>query len=68
MKNPPHPPKTCNCRRETYCPMDGNGLSECLICKASVSTTTNEYYYGSCENTFKRRYNNHSCSFRNKSH
>ena len=48
--------------------MDGNGLSECLIYKASVSTTTNEYYYGSCENTFKRRYNNHSCSFRNKSH
>ena len=48
--------------------MDGNGLSECLIYKASVSTTTNEYQYGSCENTFKKRYNNHNSSFRNKSH
>ena len=33
----------------------------------SVSTTTNKYYYGTCENTFKERYNNHNCSFRNKS-
>ena len=47
--------------------MDGNCLSECLIYKASVSTTTNKYYYGTCENTFKERYNNHKCSFRNKS-
>ena len=47
--------------------MDGNYLSECLIYKASVSTTTNKYYYGTCENTFKERFNNHNCSFRNKS-
>ena len=47
--------------------MDGNCLSECLIYKASVNTTTNKYYYGTCENTFKERYNNHKCSFRNKS-
>ena len=33
----------------------------------SVSTTTNKYYYGTCENTFKERYSNHICSFRNKS-
>ena len=33
--------------------MDGNCLSECLIYKASVSTTTNKYYYGTSENTFK---------------
>ena len=38
------------------CPMDG---------KASVSTTTIKYYYGNCENTFKERFNNHYCSFRN---
>ena len=57
--------------------MDGNCLSECLIYKASVNITTNKYYYGTCENTFKERYNrentfkercnNHKCSFRNKS-
>ena len=43
--------------------MDGNCLSECLIFKASISTTTNKYYYGTSENTFKERYNNHDCSF-----
>ena len=68
MKNPaPSTTKTCNCCRKTDCPMDGNCLSECLIYKASVSTTTNKCYYGTCENTFKERYNNHTCSFRNKS-
>ena len=68
MKNPaPSTTKTCNCRQKTDCPMDGNCLSECLIYKASVSATTNKYYYGTCENTLKERYNNHKCSFRNKS-
>ena len=47
--------------------MDGNCLSECLIYEASVNTTTNKYYYGTCENNFKEHYNNHKCSFRNKS-
>ena len=47
--------------------MDGNCLSECLIYKASVSASTNKYYYGTCENTFKEHCNNHKCCFRNKS-
>ena len=42
--------------------MDGNCFSECLIYKASVNTTTNKYCYGTCENTFKDRYNKHKCS------
>ena len=68
MKNPaPSTAKTCNCNRKTDCPMDANCLSACLIYKASASTTTNKFYYGTCENTFKERYNNHSSSFRNKS-
>ena len=67
MKNSaPSTTKTCNCHRKTGCPMDGNCFSEYLIFKASVSTTTNKYYYGTCENTFKERYSNHNCSFRNK--
>ena len=67
-KNPAtYTTKTCNCRRKTDCPMDGNCLSECLIYKASVITIANRYYCGTCENTFKERYNNHKCSFRNKS-
>ena len=69
MRNPaPSTTKTCNCLRKTDCPMDGNCPSECLIYKASVSTTTYKYYYDACENTFKECYNNHKCSFRNKSH
>ena len=41
MKNlAPSTTKSCNCRRKTDCPMDGNCLSENLIYKASVSTTT----------------------------
>ena len=68
MKNPASSTtKTCNCRQKTDCPMEGNYLSECLIYKASVSTPTNKHYYGTCENTFKERYSNHKCSFRNKS-
>ena len=54
MKNPaPSTTKTCNCGRKTDCPMDGNCLSEWLICKAFVRTTTIKYYYGTCENNFK---------------
>ena len=34
---------------------------------APSANTTNKYYYGTCENTFRERYNNHNCSFRNKS-
>ena len=64
----PSTTKTCNCRRKTDCPVDSNCLSECLIYKASsVSTTTNKCYYVTYKNTFKERYNNHNCSFRNKS-
>ena len=35
-------------------------------CTFSIKTT-NKYYYGTCENTFKEPYNNHKCYFRNKS-
>ena len=56
MKDPaPSTIKTCNFRRKTDCPMDGDCLSQCLTYKASVDTTTNKYYYGTCENTFKQR-------------
>ena len=38
-----------------------------LYLKASISATTNNYYFGTWENTFKELYNNHKCSLRNKS-
>ena len=59
--------KTCNYCQKTDCYIDGNCLSECLIYKASVSRTTDKFYYGTCENALKEPYNNHKCSFRNKS-
>ena len=59
--------KTCNCRRKTDSPMARNCLSECLIYKASVITTAKNYYYSTCENTFKERYKNHKFSFRKNS-
>ena len=67
INNPaPSTAKNCNCCLKTDCPMDGDFLSECLICKASVRTTANKYYYGTCENIFNERYNNQKCFFRNK--
>ena len=39
-------------------------LPECLIYKASVNRTINKYYF---ERTIKEHFNNHKCSFRNKS-
>ena len=69
MKNPaPSTIKTCNYCQKIDFPMNGNCLSECLIYKASVNTTANKNYYGTCENAFNERYNKHKCSFRNKSH
>ena len=44
-------------------------ISESLVYKAAVSQTSsqiNKYYYGTCEKTFKERYNNHTATFRNK--
>ena len=60
----PSTTKSCNGRRKTEYSLDGSYLSECLIYQASASATTNKYYYDSCENTLKKRYNNHNCSFR----
>ena len=48
--------------------LQGNYLPECLIYKAPISMTTNEYCYGTCENTFKERYNNHKRVLRNVYH
>ena len=56
MKNPaPTTTKTCNYRQKTDYHMDHNCLSEYLIYKAFVNTTTNKYYFGTCENILKQR-------------
>ena len=59
--------KTCSCRQKSDCPLNQNGLSECFVYNAVVNTSTTKNYYGTCEKSFKERYNNHTSSFRNKS-
>jgi len=47
--------------------MDGNCSMESVIYQAEVITpTTKETYIGLCDTTFKLRYRNHACSFRNE--
>ena len=59
--------KNCNCRKPNLCPMDGNCNAENVIYQAEVTTsTTKETYIGLCDTTFKLRYRNHKCSFRNE--
>ena len=60
--------KTCSCRQKSDCPLNQNCLSECLVYNAVVNRSTTKNYYGTCEKSFKERYNNHTSSFRNKSH
>ena len=59
--------KACSCRQKSDCPLNENCLSECLVYNAVVNTSTTKIYYGTCEKSFKERYNNHTSSFRNKS-
>ena len=62
--------RSCSCREKLECPLNNECLSESLVDKAAVSQTPseiNKYYYGTCEKTFKERYNNHTATFRNKS-
>ena len=61
--------RSCSCRQKPESPLNNKCLSECLIYKATVLQTPlqiNKYYYGTCEKTFKERYNNHTAIFRNK--
>ena len=60
--------RTCNCKNNSMCPLNGNCLKKSIVYKATLSTTDNDrYYYGLCETTFKSRYYNHKQSFKNNS-
>ena len=68
MENPKPTNKTCSCQQKPDCLLNQNCLSECLVYNAVVNTSTTKHYYKTCEKSFKERYNNHTQSFRNKSH
>ena len=59
--------KHCNCKQKEICPMNGACLEESLVYYATISCNDKNYkpklYKGSCETTFKKRYNNHKKSF-----
>ena len=68
MEDPkPTNKKTCSCRQKSDCPSNQNCLSECLVYNAVVNTSTTKNYFGTCEKSFKERYNNHTSSFKNRS-
>ena len=65
FQNSEEPTRKCNCRDKANCPMDGNCLQKCFVYQAQVDTTSSKrYYFGTCEDEFKTRYNNHTKSFR----
>ena len=59
--------KVCNCRNKNTCPLDQNCNVTNIIYQAEVTTPdSNATYIGLCDTTFKERYRNHTCSFRNE--
>ena len=53
------PPRSCNCRVKTECPMSGNSLKKSVVYQATVSTEDHhppQTYVGLTENSFKIRY------------
>ena len=57
----------CNYRNSNMCPMDGKCDDQNMIYQAEVTTpTSRETYIGLCDTTFKLRYRNHVCSFKNE--
>ena len=62
------PPRSCNCRVKTECPLSGKCLKESVVYQATVSTEDHnppQTYVGLTENSFKTRYSNHKSSFPN---
>ena len=49
------------------CPLNGEYLTQCLVYKATSTTSRNSFvYYGTSEREFKSRHNNHAKSFRHR--
>ena len=70
IKNNDSNKKPCNCRNKSTCHLNGQCQSQDIIYKCTVSTSVNtdKVYLGTTEGDFnrRRRYHNHTKSFRNK--
>ena len=64
------PVNTCNCPRNTECPLENNCLDKNMIYSAEISSNLPNYeskvYKGICSTTFKARLGNHKKSFNNE--
>ena len=61
--------RTCNCKKNNTCPLEGKCLSSEIVYQATVTRHDNmkeETYVGLTENSFKTRYNGHTSTFRNE--
>jgi len=62
-----NPAWTCNCRRGTKCPLNGECLKNCIVYQATFKSENKQAtYFGFCATTFKARYNNHTLLFRHQ--
>ena len=63
------PERKCNCRDQASCPLNGECLKSCFAYNALVSSASGDTNYLGCtEGPFKGRYNQHTLSFRDRSH
>ena len=60
--------KPCNCGNKDECALNGQCLAQDIVhkCIASASINPDETYLGTAKGDFKKRYNNHTKSFRQK--
>ena len=60
--------KSCNCRDKDEWPLNGQRLAQNIvyICIALTSINPHKTYLGTAEGDFKKRYSNHTKSFRHK--
>ena len=59
---------SCNCRSKGACPLEGNCQVNDVIykCVASTSMNPDKTYFRTAEGEFKKRYYNHTKSFKHK--
>ena len=64
------PVDTCNCSSRTPCPLSGRCQAACLVYKATVTAPSRPtmVYYRSTEPPFKKRWYNHTQSFRHENY
>ena len=61
------PVRTCNCSKKEQCPLNGKCLTENVVYKATVSSSSGtKEYLGSTGQTFKKRYYGHKNSFNHR--